>query len=82
HKSGNAGRPIITGMETLTEQISGLVENTLKPLFTNINSFIKDTTDFLNKLSQITDLPVNTILVTMDVESLYSNIPHTDGINA
>ncbi|CAH2285912.1 Hypothetical predicted protein [Pelobates cultripes] len=79
HKAGDPGRPIITGMGTLTEQISGLVENTLKPLVTNSNSFIKDTTDFL---SQITTLPANTILVTMDVESLYSNIPHTDGINA
>ncbi|CAH2273976.1 Hypothetical predicted protein [Pelobates cultripes] len=82
HKTGNPGRPIIPGMGTLTEQISGLVENTLKPLVTNTNSFIKDTADFLNKLSQITNLPANTILVTMDVESLYSNIPHTDGINA
>ena len=37
---------------------------------------------FLNKLKLINDLPSNTLLVTLDVSSLYTNIPHNDGINA
>uniref|UniRef100_A0A8C5LW51 Reverse transcriptase domain-containing protein n=1 Tax=Leptobrachium leishanense TaxID=445787 RepID=A0A8C5LW51_9ANUR len=82
HKPGNPGRPIITGVDTLTELISGLIEGILKPLVTNTASYIQDTTDFLNKLGDIQTLPADTILVTMDVESLYSNIPHKDGINA
>lgn len=53
HKPGNPGRPIITGINTLTEHISGLVENMLKPLVMNTASFLQDTTDFLNKLNNI-----------------------------
>ena len=48
----------------------------------NIPSYIKDTTDFFNKLSRLNNLPDNTILVTLDVTALYSNIPHNDGIGA
>ncbi|KAM3939896.1 nuclear receptor corepressor 2 isoform 7-T8 [Leptodactylus fuscus] len=36
----------------------------------------------LKKLGEERPLPDGTILATMDVESLYSNIPHQDGINA
>ena len=43
---------------------------------------MKDTTDFLNKLIRFDKLPDNTILVTLDVTALYSNIPHYDGIDA
>lgn len=39
-------------------------------------SYIKDTTDFLCKLKDIA------MLATLDVKSLYTNIPHTYGIQA
>jgi hypothetical protein len=38
-------------------------------------SHIKDTTDNLKKMENLT-IPENTTLVTMDVTSLYMNIPH------
>ncbi|CAJ0966790.1 unnamed protein product [Ranitomeya imitator] len=82
HKSGNTGRPIISCVGTLTEQVSGWVEGILKPLVKDTPSFIQDTTDLLNKLSARGPLPEGTILATMDVESLYSNIQHQDGLNA
>ncbi|CAJ0967446.1 unnamed protein product [Ranitomeya imitator] len=82
HKSGNPGRPIISCVGTLTEQVSGWVEGILKPLVKDTPSFIQDTTALLNKLSAIGLLPEGTILATMDVESLYSNIRHQDGLNA
>ncbi|CAH2248568.1 Hypothetical predicted protein [Pelobates cultripes] len=81
-KPGNPGRPIITGMRALTEQISDPIENILKLLDIKTESFIQDTTDFLNKLNQKNELPENTILVKRDVESMDSNIPHKDGIEA
>ena len=45
-------------------------------------SFMKDTTDYLQKMAALNPLPPNTTLVTMDVTSLYTNIPHSDGIEA
>ena len=41
-----------------------------------------DTNDFLNKLLTIGKLPSNPLLVTLDVSSLYTNIPHNEGIKA
>ena len=43
---------------------------------------ILDTNDFLNKLLTIGKLPSNSLLVTLDVSSLYTYIPHNEGINA
>ena len=62
--------------------MSAFVDRELQPLLANIPSYIKDTTDFLNKLSRFDNLPDNTILVTLDVTALYSSIPHNDGIGA
>ena len=42
-------------------------------------SYIKDTTDFLNFVEE-TIIPQDTILVSMDVTSLYTNIPQEKGI--
>jgi hypothetical protein len=33
-------------------------------------------------MAALNPLPSNTTLVTMDVTSLYTNIPHSDGIEA
>ena len=82
HKPSNPGRPIISGIGTLTENISGAIENIIKPMIRNTKSYIQDTTDFLNSINNIDNLPEDAILVTMDVVSLYSNIPHDEGLKA
>ena len=76
------GRPIVSGKGTLTEYISGFIDSILQRLMPHIPSFIQDTTDFLNKLATIKDIPDNSLLVTMDVTALYTNIPHDDGVRA
>ena len=76
-------RPIVSSKRTLTEHISGYVDSILQPLLHNIPSLITYTNDFLRKLNDINHLITpESIMITMDVSSLYTNIPHTDGINA
>ena len=65
-----------------TEQISQYVDHHLRPLVHKIPSYLKDTTDFLNKLATLDTLSPGCILVTLDVSSLYTNIPHTEGMEA
>ena len=43
-----------------------------------IPSYTEDTTDFLLQLQ----IPHNAISITMDVASLYTDIPHNEGINS
>ena len=62
--------------------MSAFVDRELQPLLANIPSYIEEYTDFMNKLSRFNNIPDNTILVTLDVTALYSNIPHNDGIDA
>ena len=76
-------RPIISCCGSVTENIGVFVEHKLKVLGYKHESFIKDTPDFIRKVEEINkeiDLPSNTILVTMDISSLYTNISHDDGI--
>ena len=71
-----------TNADTYSVNVNAFVDREIQPLLANIPSYIKDTTDCLNKLSRFNNLPDDTILVTLDVAALYSNIPHNDGIVA
>lgn len=76
------GRPIIAGMGSLIEKISVFVDSFLKPRVQSLPSFVQDSQDMI-KILQSVSLPQNpTLLVTLDVESLYTNIPHDGGIQA
>ena len=76
------GRPIISGNNSPTERISQLVDHFLKPASPLGPSYIKDTTHFLQIMSEVGPLPPGCLLVTLDVSSLYTNIPNTEGIQA
>ncbi len=54
----------------------------LNPTIFDLPAYVRDTTDFLRKISALKDLPPNTLLVILDVESLYTNIPNDYGIAA
>ena len=79
HKPTPVGRPIISGCDGSTERISAFVDHLIQPIAQNQASYLKDTTDFLNFIEK-TKLPKDTILVSMDVTSLYTNIPQEEGI--
>jgi len=76
------GRPIVSANECPTERISGFVDHFLRPIVMSTPSYIKDTTDFIQKISTIQELPDETLLLTLDVSSLYTNIPNDEGIRA
>ena len=82
HKPGNPGRPIVSSNSAPTKNISRFVDFFLQPCVTRLPSYIRDTTDFINKLRKLPPLPPNSLLVTLDVSSLYTNIPHEEGIIA
>ena len=76
------GRPIVSGNGCPTERISQFVDFFLKPIVKDTSSYIRDTTHFLKILQNHLHVPDNTFLVTMDVSSLYTNIPNDLGIEA
>jgi len=79
HKVNLSSRPIISGCDSPAERISAFVDTLLQPIMKEQQSYIKDTTQFIN-LIEGTRVPQNAILVSMDVTTLYTNIPQEEGI--
>ena len=80
HKPTPVGRPIISGCDGPTEKLSCFVDKIVQPIAQQQKSYLKDTTDFINFIEE-TKLPKGVILVSMNVTSLYTNIPQEEGIN-
>ncbi|KAM9320087.1 uncharacterized protein PAF06_004553 [Gastrophryne carolinensis] len=83
HKSMSAppGRPIVSGMGSLTDRASRFIDHHLQPLVYQLPSYLKDTGHLLRILDGLT-VPPGTFLVGLDVEALYSSIPHQQGLAA
>ena len=79
---GYQGRPIVSACNLHTDHVSKYIDYILKPHMQSLPSYVKDTTDFITKLKQFQVTSQKTYLVTLDVSSLYTNIPHEDGIEA
>ena len=45
-------------------------------------SYVKDSSDFIKNISKVKENAKDSIIVTMDVISLYTNIPNHEGIEA
>ena len=83
HKEGIPGRPVIDSMNCHSMQISKYVDYHLQPEVIKLKSYTRDSTDTINKISQLQDKTKETdILVSMDVRSLYTNIPNNEGLQA
>ena len=79
HKPTLVGRPIISGCDGPTERLSSFVDKLLQPIAQIQDSYLKDTTHFIRFIEN-TRVPSNAFLVSMDVTSLYTNIPQEEGI--
>uniref|UniRef100_A0A8C5WLI7 Reverse transcriptase domain-containing protein n=1 Tax=Leptobrachium leishanense TaxID=445787 RepID=A0A8C5WLI7_9ANUR len=75
------GRPIVAGTDSIFQPLAIFVDKFLQPLVPQARSFIRDTKDFLLKLRDLS-LPADVILATLDINSLYTSIPHNEGIVA
>jgi hypothetical protein len=73
------GRPIVSGTDSVTYAVSKLVTNVLEPFSTTHPSYLKDTGDFLDKIKTV-KINRSSLLATMDVESLYTNIDNGFGL--
>lgn len=76
------GRPIVSGIGSLTANVSTFVDHCIKPIVCSLPSYIRDSIDFINKLKTMTLPNSDILLATFDVSSLYTNIPHDGGIEA
>jgi hypothetical protein len=56
--------------------MSDYVDTILKPNMDYLPSYVKDTTDFIKKLQNFSNIGKNSYLMRLDVTSFYSYIPH------
>ena len=82
HKKGNSGRPVISLINCHTSKISEYVDYHPQPIVKEIPSYVQDTADFLRKINQIDYVLDNPYLVSLDIKSLYTNIPNAEGIKS
>lgn len=75
------GRPIISGIDSITSRVGKYIDFYLQPLVMGTPSFLKDTKHVLNTLSEVEWKDTYT-LVTADVASLYTSISHQLGHDA
>ena len=79
HKRPHGIRLIVSSCANATENTSQFVDICLQPMAKKLPSYIRDSTDFLNKIKNLKISP-GAILASLDVVSLYTNIPHKEGI--
>ena len=79
HKPNLAGRPIVSGNGGPTEHVSSFIDSLVQPIAKKQESYIKDTTDFVRFIEN-TPIPDFAIIATLDVCSLYTNIPQEEGV--
>ena len=80
HKENNPGRP--SSVDCHTSRISSFINYHIQDSAQSLKSYVRDTTDFINKISTTGELPEEAHLVTMDVKALYTNILNNEGLQA
>ena len=75
------GRPLVSGSGGPTEKNSQLVNHFIGQIVPSSQSYMRDSTHLMNILNGFTVQPVM-LLCTLDIRSLYSNIPHNEGVQS
>ena len=87
HKFNNTDRPIVSACICPIEHISEYLDAVLHPLVQSLPTCVRDITHAFSALNLMKDINQSPdfepkYLFTMDVTSLYTCIPHTDGLKA
>jgi len=75
------GRPIVSDCNSESENVAGFIDDFIKDKAKRHPSYIKDTYDYVDKIRDL-DIPKDALLITLDVESMYTNIDHDKGLEA
>ncbi len=74
------GGPILSANNAPTERTSEFVDHFLQPYLVEMKSYVKDTTGFVKDIKFLRKIQKNAFLVSLDIVSLYTNIPHHEAI--
>ena len=75
HKKDIPGRPICSSINHSTCHISKFIDEHIKQYVPKTNLYVRDTQHFISRLKQLGQIPPGALLVTLDVSSVYTNIP-------
>ena len=73
------GRPIVSGCSSESAAAEAYIDSFLQPIAANSPSFIRDSSHFKARIADLS-IKDSDIFFTLDVESLYTNIPIIEGI--
>ena len=82
HKKQVPGRPICSSIGHPTCNICKFVDAHIKSYMPQTKSYVRDTQHFISRLLEMGKIPDGALLVTLDVSSLYTNIPNHEGLIA
>ncbi|XP_053556145.1 SWI/SNF-related matrix-associated actin-dependent regulator of chromatin subfamily A containing DEAD/H box 1 [Bombina bombina] len=76
------GCPIVAATDSLLQPLAVYIDNILKPLVQWMDSYLRDAEDVIQQLKAIGPMNEEDLLVTLDVTSLYTVIPHNEGLES
>ena len=82
HKVNNPGRPVVSACSCPTEIISAFLDDQFQPFVEGLSSYVKDTNHLIKIINELPTTTAPRLLYTMDVKSIYTVIPNSDGLKA
>ena len=79
HKDPMKLRPIVSCTNGPTCTASAFIDRLLQPHMRGVKSYLKNSMDLIKILSKL-KVPSEALLITLDIESLYTNISHSEAI--
>ena len=81
HKQPISVRPIVSHINSATSNISAFIDKLLKPIVKEIPHILSNSSQLINDLQGINCSNNHTLLASLDITSLYPNIPIQESIS-